>query len=68
MKADIMRIRRELDAYDKQNVIDIAIRFLNDEQVVMIQHIIDATFWMKLFAQNKEEVAEVKKACELAGI
>ena len=41
---------------------------LNDEQVVMIQHIIDATFWMKLFAQNKEEVAEVKKACELAGI
>jgi len=36
MKADIMRIRRELNAYDKLDVIDIAIRFLNDEQVVKL--------------------------------
>ena len=41
---------------------------LNDEQVKMIEHIIEANFWMKLFVQNKEEVAEVKKACEVAGI
>lgn len=40
----------------------------SDEQVKMIEHIIDATFWMKLFANNKEEVGEVKKACEMAGI
>jgi len=40
----------------------------SDEQVKMIEHIIDATFWMKQFANNKEEVAEVKNACEIAGI
>jgi len=40
----------------------------SDEQVKMIEHIIDATFWIKLFANNKEEVGEVKKACEMAGI
>ena len=40
----------------------------SDEQVKMIEHIIDATFWMKQFANNKEEVAEVKNACEVAGI
>ena len=40
----------------------------NDEQVKMIQHVIDTTFWMKQFANNKEEVAEVKNACEIAGI
>lgn len=40
----------------------------SDEQVKIIEHIIDATFWMKLFANNKEEVGEVKKACEMAGI
>ena len=39
----------------------------SDEQVKMIEHIIDATFWMKQFANNKEEVAEVKNACEIAG-
>lgn len=41
---------------------------LNTEQVKMIQHIIDAPFWLKLFTKNKEEVREVKKTCELAGI
>ena len=40
----------------------------SDEQVKMIQHIIDATFWMKQFANNREEVEEVKNACEVAGI
>jgi len=40
----------------------------SDEQVKMIEHIIEANFWMKLFVQNKEEVAEVKQACEVAGI
>jgi len=44
MKADIMRIRRELDAYDKQNVIDIAIRFLNDEQIVKLSDLLSGGF------------------------
>ena len=46
---------------------DLLVKF-SDEQVKMIEHIIDATFWMKQFANNKEEVAEVKNACEIAGI
>lgn len=40
----------------------------SDEQVKMINHIIDAKFWMKVFAKNPEEVEEVKAACEVAGI
>ena len=40
----------------------------SDEQVKMIQHIIDAGFWMTLFSKNKEEVREVKHTCEIAGI
>jgi hypothetical protein len=40
----------------------------NDEQVKMINHIIDAKFWFKVFAKNTEEVEEVKNACEAAGI
>lgn len=43
------------------------VRF-NDEQVKMVEHIIDAGFWMKLFSTNKEEVREVKHTCEVAGI
>jgi len=46
---------------------ELLVRF-NDEQVKMIADIIDATFWMKQFAGNKEEVAEVKQSCEVAGI
>ena len=46
---------------------DLLVKF-SDEQVKIIEHIIDATFWMKQFANNKEEVAEVKNACEVAGI
>lgn len=41
---------------------------LNSEQVKMIEHIIDAPFWMKLFTKNKEEVREIKKTCAVAGI
>jgi len=44
MKADIMRIRRELNAYDKLDVIDIAIRFLNDEQVVKLSDLLSGGF------------------------
>ncbi len=40
----------------------------NDEQIKMINHIIDAKFWFKVFAKNTEEVEEVKNACEAAGI
>ena len=40
----------------------------NDEQVKMIQHVIDTTFWMKQFGYNKEEVEEIKQTCEVAGI
>jgi|TARA_B110000503_G_scaffold95066_1_gene143160 hypothetical protein len=44
---------------------DLLTRF-NDEQVKMIEDVIDATFWMKVFAKNKEEVQEVKHTCEVA--
>jgi len=40
----------------------------NDEQVEMIKHIIDTTFWMKQFGQNKEDVLQIKETCEVAGI
>ena len=40
----------------------------SDEQVKMIEDIISAPLWMKLFTQNKEEVSEVKQACSIAGI
>ena len=46
---------------------ELLMRF-NDEQIKMIAEIIDATFWMKVFANHKEEVAEVKQSCEVAGI
>lgn len=41
------------------------VRF-NDEQIKMIEHVIDATFWMKVFANNKEEVKAIKETCEVA--
>ena len=44
MKADIMRIRRELNEYDKQDIIDIAIRFLNDEQIVVLSGLLSGGF------------------------
>ena len=34
----------------------------------MIQHVIDTTFWMKHFGYNREEVEEIKQACEVAGL
>jgi len=41
---------------------------LGDEQFKMIEHIIDAKFWMALFSNSKEEVKEIKKICAEAGI
>lgn len=41
---------------------------LSDEQVKMINHVIDANFWMKLFQDNPEEVDEVQETCKVAGI
>ena len=40
----------------------------NDEQVKMINHIIDAGFWMKVFKSNAEEVDAVQQICLEAGI
>lgn len=41
---------------------------MNDEQIKMINHIIDANFWMKVFNDNPDEVDDVEKMCESAGI
>lgn len=41
---------------------------LGDEQVRMIEHIIDAGFWMRVFKKNSEEVDAVRETCEAAGI
>lgn len=40
----------------------------NDEQVSMVQHIIDANVWMKIFQKNQAEVDEVEEVCRAAGI
>jgi len=40
----------------------------SSEQVKMIDDIINAKFWMKVFANNAEEVDAVRTACEAAGI
>jgi hypothetical protein len=40
----------------------------NDEQVKMIQDNIDPPFWMKLFKNNKDEVAEIKETCVRANL
>lgn len=41
---------------------------LSSEQVKMIDDIIDAKFWMKLFTENPDEVKEIQNTCEAAGI
>lgn len=41
---------------------------LNTEQVTMINHIIDANFWMGLFQKEDNQVDEVRTMCETAGI
>lgn len=41
---------------------------MSDEQVNMVNHVIDANFWMKLFQCNTEEVDAVQAACDAAGI
>ena len=40
----------------------------NAEQVRMIDNIIDAKFWMKLFTKNEAEVDEVRDMCTAAGL
>lgn len=40
----------------------------SDEQVRMIDHIIDANFWMKVFQDNAEEVDAVQQTCIAAGL
>lgn len=46
---------------------ELLMRF-SDEQIKMIDHIIDAKFWMKVFADNPSEVDVVQQTCEAAGI
>lgn len=40
----------------------------NTEQVKMIQHLIDADFWFKVFAENPSEVDAVRETCAAAGL
>lgn len=40
----------------------------SSEQVKMIDDLINAKFWIKVFANNAEEVEAVRTACEAAGI
>lgn len=40
----------------------------SDEQIGMINHIIDAKFWMGVFAKHPEQVSEIQATCEAAGI
>lgn len=47
---------------------DLLLQKFNDEQVAMIKDFIDPPFWMKLFANNKEEVREIKHACKEANL
>jgi hypothetical protein len=39
-----------------------------DEQISMIDHIIDANFWFKIFKDDPSEVEEIQNTCEIAGI
>lgn len=39
---------------------------MNDEQIKMIEHIIDAEFWARVFSKNSEEVEEIQETCNLA--
>jgi hypothetical protein len=41
---------------------------LSDEQVNMINHIIDAKFWMSVFQKNQTDVQEVQAVCDAANI
>lgn len=41
---------------------------MNDEQIKMINHVIDANFWLKVFKKNTEEVDAVQEACAIAEI
>jgi hypothetical protein len=39
---------------------------MNDEQIKIINHIIDAEFWAKVFAKNPAEVDEIQATCQTA--
>jgi hypothetical protein len=39
-----------------------------DEQITMIEHIIDANFWLKVFKDDPEEVDAIQETCTEAGI
>lgn len=41
---------------------------LSSEQVNMVEEFIDPKFWMDVFKKNKQEVNQVKSACEEAGL
>lgn len=41
---------------------------LSDEQVRMVDDVIDAGFWLKVFAKHPSEVQEIKDVCKEAGI
>lgn len=41
---------------------------LSDEQIKMINHVIDANFWMAVFKDDPEEVDAVQQTCQTAGI
>lgn len=40
----------------------------SDEQVKMIEHIIDASFWMGVFKKSKEETKEIQETCNYANL
>ena len=41
---------------------------MNAEQIKMIDHVIDANFWMDVFKKDPSEVDEVQATCQAAGI
>jgi len=40
----------------------------NDEQIAMIEHIIDANFWMQVFAKNDTETDQIQETCNVANL
>lgn len=53
--------------YLSESGAELLVRF-SDEQIKLIDDLIDAKFWMKLFNENPEEVREIQQTCEAAGI
>lgn len=40
----------------------------NDEQIGLIEHIIDANFWMSVFKNNDVEVDQIQETCNVANL